>query len=389
MTFIIALLISPFILLTLCFAIEVFLGLKPLPLLPLRSGGAPSAVIVVPAHNEESVLGANLEQLKISATGQARILLVADNCNDRTAQIGRDLGVEVVERNEPERKGKGFALDFAKSYLDSNRAEVILVVDADCLVDRASVLNLIQVCAATGRPCQATYLLQPSPAASPVVELSTFAFFIRNVIRQRALNRLAGRTHLLGTGMAFPWSIFAGAELATSSIVEDLKLGQELADSGQPPVFVEQATVWGRSESDVNTISQRRRWEGGFLQNAKSVGLTMLGKALACADLRLVWAAIDLMIPPFALLILLDVLALLIGASLSWLGSAHQWPIFCLLGALICALAALALAWMNGGSRFASLRSLAQAPLYVAWKLPMYIGLALSGAPKEWIRTDR
>ena len=270
MTVILALCATPLFLLTCCFVAEIFVGLKPLPELLVRSGGTAGAVIVVPAHDEELVLGASLEQLKASAKGCARILLVADNCSDRTAQIGRDAGVEVVERIEPERRGKGFALDFARSYLASNQPQVVLIVDADCSIDRASVLRLIRSCAGTGRPCQATNLQRPNLAASPLVQLSTFAFFIKNVIRHRALTRLAGRAHLLGTGMAFPWTIFAEAELATSSIVEDVKLGQELADSGHAAVFVEQAAVWSRAESNDNTIAQRQRWEGGFLQHAKT-----------------------------------------------------------------------------------------------------------------------
>jgi hypothetical protein len=50
--------------------------------------------------------------------------------------------------------------------------------------------------------------------------------------------------------------------------------------------------------------------------------------------------------------------------------------------ALVCALAA-------GGSRFITLAGLCRAPLYVVWKLPMYLDLARRGAPKEWQRTGR
>ena len=50
--------------------------------------------------------------------------------------------------------------------------------------------------------------------------------------------------------MALPWAVFSRAELATSNIVEDLKLGQELADAGHAPLFVEQATVWSAAETE-------------------------------------------------------------------------------------------------------------------------------------------
>jgi cellulose synthase/poly-beta-1,6-N-acetylglucosamine synthase-like glycosyltransferase len=286
-------------------------------------------------------------------------------------------------------RGKGFALDFARKHLEANAPEIIVIVDADCETDAGSIQSLLQACVATGRPCQATNLQKPAPAGSPAVQLSTFAFFIKNVIRQRALQRLAGRAHLLGTGMALPWPIFATADLATNSIVEDLKLGQELAAAGHAPLFIEQATVWSKAETDRNTLSQRRRWEGGFLGNALRVGPAMLGRSLARADIRAVWAAIDIMIPPFALLILLDLTVLLFTAAFTVLSRASLWPVSLLGGALALSILALIFAWMAGGSRFVSLGGLTRAPFYVAWKLPMYLAFARRGAPKEWQRTGR
>ena len=88
---------------------------------------------------------------------------------------------------------------------------------------------------------------------------------IKNLVRQRALQRLAGRAHLTGTGMALPWPIFEQANLGGSNIVEDLALGLELAERSAPPMLVEEATVWSPAASAGGTLVQRRRWEGGFL----------------------------------------------------------------------------------------------------------------------------
>jgi hypothetical protein len=387
-TLILTLVLAPFFLLTLCFAIEVLVGLRPLPEPNLASGPV-RAVIVVPAHNEAQVLETRLWKLKESAESCARILLVADNCTDSTAAIGRRVGVEVVERFDPARRGKGFALDFARERLSNNPPAVVLVVDADCAIDEASLQTLIRACAATGRPCQATNLQVASNEASPKVQLSTFAFFIKNVIRQRALQRLTGSVNLLGTGMALPWTTFAIADLATGNIVEDLKLGQDLAERGHPPVFVESATVLSEAESDSNALSQRTRWEGGFLQNAIAVGPRLFTKSLFRADLGRMWAAMNTMIPPLALLVLLDLTALALTTIVGLLTHARAWPMLCLAVSLLIAASALSLAWRAGGSRYVSLRALIRAPFYIAWKIPMYLAFARRGAPKEWRRTDR
>ncbi len=388
MTLILALVLAPFFLLTLCFAFEVLVGLRPLPE-PNLAAGLVSAVIVVPAHNEAQALEPTLRKLKESADGCAHILLVADNCTDSTAAIARRVGVDQVERFDAVRRGKGFALDFARDRLSNDPPAVVLIVDADCAIDQGSLQTLIRACAASGRPCQATNLQIASNDASPTVQLSTFAFFIKNVIRQRALQRLTGSVNLLGTGMAMPWPIFAIADLATGNIVEDLKLGQELAAEGHPPLFVERAIVLSKAESDSNALSQRSRWEGGFLQNAMAVGPRMLTRSLLRADLGGLWAAMNTMVPPLALLVLLDFVALAICAIVGFLAHARAWPILSLAASLLLATGALSLAWCAGGSRYVSLRALIRAPFYIAWKIPMYLAFVRRGAPKEWRRTDR
>jgi len=388
-TFVIALLLVPFTLLTACFAIELFTGLRALPQPRRGNAGSWRAVVVVPAHNEEDVLAASLQALTDATGARAHILVVADNCTDSTAKIAREAGVEVIERNDSSRRGKGFALDFARHHLRRDPPAVVVMIDADCRIDGASLEALISACGATGRPCQATNLQQPARATSPAVQLSTFAFFIKNVIRQRALQRLAGRAHLLGTGMALPWAILADARLATDNIVEDMALGQELSDAGHAPLFIEDATVWSDSETESNTLSQRRRWEGGFLQNATRVGPAMLGISLAKGDLQGLWAAINTMIPPAALLILLDLAALLVAAVLALITKSSAWPLLTLLAAILGAFAGLGFAWRAGGWRFVSLRGLARMPFYMLWKIPMYFTFARHGAPKEWERTGR
>jgi hypothetical protein len=189
--------------------------------------------------------------------------------------------------------------------------------------------------------------------------------------------------------MAFPWAIFARANLATGDIVEDLKLGQELGQQGLGPRFVEQARVLSAAESGRNTLSQRRRWEGGFLRNALRAGPRLLGRSLWRLDARETWAALNLMIPPLALLILLDVTFLMVAGAITWLSSASGWPVLILLGVLVIAAVAIGLAWHAGGSQFVTLGALARAPLYVLWKVPMYLRFAKAGVPQDWVRTAR
>ena len=104
---------------------------------------------------------------------------------------------------------------------------------------------------------------------------------------------------------------------------------------------------------------------------------------------RAVLAGLDLMIPPLALFALLNVAALIVAAALVLAFGGAWWPVVAQLILLMLAMFAVLVAWAREAREFISLGVLARLPLYVIWKLPMYLGLARRGTPKEWLRTGR
>src|SRR5258706_13105409 len=101
------------------------------PVSPNHSVRPPVAVLV-PAHNESSGLLPTLADIQSQSLPGDRLLVVADNCLDDTAAVARAGGAEVVERNDPTKWGKGYALDWGVRHLSSNPPEIIMIVDADC-----------------------------------------------------------------------------------------------------------------------------------------------------------------------------------------------------------------------------------------------------------------
>jgi cellulose synthase/poly-beta-1,6-N-acetylglucosamine synthase-like glycosyltransferase len=381
-------LVAPVAVLTGFFAFEVFVGLRPLRSIESPEGPGISTVIVIPAHDEEAVIERTVRDTMREAGTAAPLLIVADNCTDGTAELARAAGATVLERNDRERRGKGFALAAARAHLRGDAPRVLIVLDADCRIDAASVRALMSFAARTALPCQAVNLLAPDLTAGPLVQMSSFAFMIKNLVRQRALQRLAGRAHLTGTGMALPWPIFEQANLGGANIVEDLALGLELAERSAPPVLVEQATVWSPAASAGGTLVQRRRWEGGFLATTLKTAPRALVRSIRRADARGFCAALDLCIPPLALLVMLNGIVFVL-AVVAVLAGGAAWPAIVQVAIGIVAAFAVGLAWLREGRRFASAATLLRLPFYVLWKLPMYVGLARRGAPKDWLRTGR
>jgi cellulose synthase/poly-beta-1,6-N-acetylglucosamine synthase-like glycosyltransferase len=386
-TALVALLLAPFAILTTFFTMEIFAGL------PSRAPdrpkvGARSATVVIPAHDESAVIADSVRALNAALPKGMELLVIADNCLDDTAALARAAGANVLERNDPLQRGKGFALAFAAEHLAAAPPEVFAVLDADCRIDATSLRILVDL-AASGRPAQAINLLRPDKASSPLVQISTFAFMLKNLVRQRGLQRLAGRVHLTGTGMAMPFPLFRASNGARSSIVEDLALGLELTASGQAPTLVSGATVWSSASSEQGTLTQRRRWEGGFLATAIRHGPKEVLFGLTSGDAKRIFAGLDLLVPPLALFAFLNAAALAVAALATAALDLRWWPIFVQSALLALALLAIFIAWVREGRDFISFGVLARLPLYVLWKIPMYLGLARRGAPSEWLRTGR
>ena len=361
MTVLVAILLAPFAILTAFFTAEVVLGMRADRTDAGTSSGT-SAVIVIPAHDEVEVIGTTLQSLKAALGEGMRVLVVADNCTDATADLAREQGVEVVERADVQDRGKGFALAFAAQHLAAEPPDIFVVLDADCSIDGPSLRNLVDAAAVSGRPSQAINLLRPNRQSSPLVQLSTFGFMLKNLVRQRGLQRMTGRVHLTGTGMAMPFTLFRVSAGTRSSIVEDLMQG---------------------------TLVQRRRWEGGFLATGLKWGFRETAAGVANGRARTILAGLDLMVPPLALFAILNAVALIAAALLTFVLSASWWPVAAQLFLLALAWVALFAAWMREGRDFISIGVLARLPLYILWKLPMYLGFARRGAPKEWLRTGR
>ena len=115
--------------------------------------------VIVPAHNESTAVLATLDDVRAQLLPADRLLVVADNCTDDTAVISAAAGAEVIKRDDPVKRGKGYALDFAFQHLKSDPPEIVVIIDADCRLTEHSLDRLAAACAISHRPVQALDLM--------------------------------------------------------------------------------------------------------------------------------------------------------------------------------------------------------------------------------------
>lgn len=368
-------------------AMELMAGLAPSRRAAPAESGAATAVLI-PAHDEAGGIAATLAALRDVTPPGTRVLVVADNCTDGTAKAARDAGAEVIERQDPHHRGKGYALAFGRDHLAAGAApEVVIVLDADCRLTPGSIAALSHEALRRGTPAQAINLIAPDLAAAPMVQISSFAMVVKNLFRSRGMQRLGGAALLTGTGMAFPWPLFARADLATGSIVEDLSLGIEMTRAGHAPFLVEHAHVRSAPAALADALEQRRRWEHGFLDTLRRRALPVLASGVKRLALGEILLGLHLLVPPLALLLALAALALAVLAAFAALG-ASPLPLGSLSVIVGLVSVLLVVAWVAGGRPFLAGSALLRAPVYLLWKLPIYAGF-LRKPQASWNRTPR
>src|SRR6185369_13158246 len=189
-------------------------------------------------------------------------------------------------------------------------------------------------------------------------------------------------------GMAFPWPAISTAALASGHIVEDLKLGVDLARAGSPTLFCPEARVTSHFPSTLEGIaSQRTRWEHGHLDVILRTAPRLFLAALRRRDHNLLGLAFDLCVPPLALLTLLT-LTVFACSTIFYSVTMLVLPLWLSAASLVMLGSSVLLAWGSYGRQVISLASLAYAPFYALWKIPLYLKFLVS-RQAEWIRSRR
>lgn len=345
--------------------------------------------VLVPAHNESAGLLPTLSDIKAQLRAGDRLLVVADNCTDDTVSVAAAAGAEVITRNDQEKIGKGYALEWGLQHLNTDPPDIVIIIDADCRLADETIERLSTTCALTGRPVQGLDLMK-APDQSPVnYQVAEFAWRVKNWVRPLGLSALGLPCQLMGTGMAFPWAIIRSAKLASGQIVEDLKLGLDLAMVGSLPIFCPSARVTSTFPVSAEAADrQRQRWEHGHVDTILALAPRLIMSAITRRNLGLLALALDLTVPPLILLGLLTIGVLLATSLAAWLVGAY---VALIVGATSFAAftTAVLVSWMVFGRDILPHHALWLIALYALRKFGLYWRFLSGGRVSQWIRTDR
>lgn len=357
------------------------------PPAPLQGRPRTRFCVLIPARNEEAHVGQAVSSVLATRYPSAlrRLIVVADNCTDRTAEVARESGAEVWVRTNEVRRGKGEALVWALDrVLASNDWDAVVLIDADCTMDREFLGRMDQRVAAGAVVVQGE--VRPSNAGDSVVSrLAEVSGAAQYALRPRGRARLGAAVRLHGKGMVFHRQVLAAHPWDAASLTEDFEYWLTLVRSGIRPVHEAGAIVNELVPVDVGAARiQRTRWETGRLDLLRRELVSGLRTAFRRRDVVLGEALVAEVAMPS-----LSVIGALVAASgiVRWSterrGAGSAAAQAAVLGAH------LVLALRAADAPPASYWALALAPPAAAWRVWIAVESALAGRRLEWRGTPR
>ncbi len=344
--------------------------------------------VVIPAHNEGKNILPTIEDVLSQLRRQDRLAVIADNCDDDTASIAREAGAYCLERNDTERRGKGYAIGYALEKLSNEPPEILMFFDADTRLDPGTCMALADCAHKTGRPAQSLNIMHAGENPSPRIQVAAFAWVIMNRVRMSGLFKIFGTTRMTGTGMAYPWPVIKEKFKGTGDIVEDLAFTMRLVSDHCAPILVHEVSVHGEfPSSEDGAVNQRARWEHGSLTLARRMVLPMFLRAVTRANPRALAMALDLTIPPLTMLIVMSLIMVILGIGFALISGGWGPFIVALLGLSIL-FVTIILSWIGFGRETLPLRDMIGIVSFVMEKFQIY-GKSGRRSSQEWTRTER
>ncbi|MFN2189782.1 MAG: glycosyltransferase family 2 protein, partial [Candidatus Promineifilaceae bacterium] len=280
--------------------------------------------LLVPAHNEEMVIGKTVRKMKKLNYDKDLfdVVVIADNCSDRTEEMAKEAGAVSLLRNSEPSGRKGFAIEwYFDEVLPLNHSyDAIIIFDADSQPDPNFLLTMSSHLRLGQSVLQGRHVIS-NPEDSAFTRLADIDMRTNNRLRNFAKRNLGLSCRLMGDAMCFERSVLERYEWGAESLVEDREYGIQLVSEGVEIAFVPEAESRGQAAAGwAQGKSQRLRWVGGVNNLRRKYGFDLLSTGLRNRNWSAIDQSLELLSPPFSLMIAGAVFLLLVQLLYSPIG---------------------------------------------------------------------
>jgi cellulose synthase/poly-beta-1,6-N-acetylglucosamine synthase-like glycosyltransferase len=358
-----------------------------------EGGHQRNIAVVIPAHNEEIAIKKTLQSAFALEYPRNKfsVMVVADNCSDKTKSIAQAEGAKVYERFNSNLRGKGYALRWIFDIiLPENLYEAVVIVDADSTMSKnfLTVMNFYLNKGAVS--LQSTDIVETG-SASWSASMIRISFLLYNLVRPLGRRVLGLPVGLRGNGMCLAIDTLKDVPWNAYSLAEDVDYGIQLLLNNKPTYFAPEAVVYATMPQQAeNAQSQRARWEGGRVSLIRKYSLLLLKTAWKQRSYKFFDALIDLLTPSIVNMIALVGVMAIINGIISVAISSQANIFFILwLFAGLCGLFHLFLGLYAARADKELYKALFNIPRYFLWKIGLYLHIFKGEQRGEWIRTPR
>jgi cellulose synthase/poly-beta-1,6-N-acetylglucosamine synthase-like glycosyltransferase len=345
--------------------------------------------IVIPAHNEETVIGSTVAKLRKQNYPEELfdIYVVADYCSDSTHKYAVKAGARAYERSEGTRGTKGLALGWLFQKIFENHVEydAIVIFDADTQVDKdflqymnANLVEGIQI-------IQGKHVIS-NPLDSWFAALTWAMMTIDNRFSNQGRTNLRLSAKHMGDSICFRCEILKRFGWG-KGLTEDYELRLRLLLDGIVIHYEPNAIGFGQAPKTIGeALAQRLRWAKGMADARKIYRKQMVREVFKKPSFLNIDAALGMIIPSYSTLTLISVFAL----GLNIIFPADNWSILpilwtCLIFSLIIyPLFGLALERAPGWAYVAISFGL----IFIVWRTFLNIRARLLPNGITWKRTE-
>ncbi|MDR0462271.1 MAG: glycosyltransferase [Christensenellaceae bacterium] len=235
--------------------------------------------VLIPARNEEKVIGNLIESIQKQNYPQAKITIfvIADNCQDKTAEITRKMGAVAYEHNDPTQQRRGYALDYGLQCIKTDYAteaqpngilafDGYFMFDADNLLDPNFVLEMNKAFQNKKYGYFMSYIHSKNIDTSFISSWSSKQAYVNNSATNRPTNIVRHSPRLRGPGGLVRAEYLSKGWL-WPNITEDWDFSFHHISRGVRGAYVEAAQFYDEQANNLKILlRQRKRWEKGHIQ---------------------------------------------------------------------------------------------------------------------------
>ncbi len=238
--------------------------------------------ILIPARNEETVIGNLLDSIDEQdyPAEQLTVFVVADNCDDKTAEIARSKGAVCYERFDNEHRTKGYALQFLFENIERDYKidsfEGYFIFDSDNLL-KGDYISRMNEAFDSGEKIITSYRNTKNFDDSIISSSYALHWMRSSRTEHRARSVMKIPTRIQGTGYLFASEIVANGWKYTS-FTEDRAFSADAIINGYNISYCDAAEFYDEQPSNLKiAMRQRIRWAKGHLQAFVELGGKLFG----------------------------------------------------------------------------------------------------------------